>query len=61
MWECQRRLPGGRNLELYLGGGRSGDWQKWERLGKDSGESQSWELRACVEIPLVSGRAGKEA
>ena len=36
-----------------------GTGRKWEMLGKDSDESQSWELRACVEIPLVS-RTGRE-
>ena len=36
-----------------------GTGRKWEMLGKDSDESQSWELRARVEIPLVS-RTGRE-
>ena len=36
-----------------------GTGRKWEMLGKDSDESRSWELRARVEIPLVS-RTGRE-
>ena len=33
---CQRRLPRGRNLELYLGG-RSGNWQKVGDAGEGLG------------------------
>ena len=36
-----------------------GTGRKWEMLGKDSDESRSWELRARVEIPLMS-RTGRE-